>query len=96
MRVRTLKLTSVNDIRRLLSKTINELRNDEISYQTANTIGSLSNILLKTIQATSLEDRITNLENSLGIEGATSAIPYHFKSQREELKLLNEATRAKA
>ena len=90
-----MKLTSVADIRRLLSKTINELRNDALSYQTANTIGSLSNILLKTIQASTLEDRIANSEKTLSVESPKASIPYDINGQRKELKLLNETARAK-
>jgi len=62
------KITNTKHLRQILSLTINQLLNDEIASQTANSVASLANTMLKVLRATDLEDRITKLEQNLNGE----------------------------
>ena len=58
-------LNSANDVRILLSETINHLRKGMLDEKICRTIGYLSQVTLKSIEQSSLEDRLTNIENIL-------------------------------
>jgi hypothetical protein len=60
---RAVKLRSVHDVSRLLAKTINQLLRGEILEGTAGKIGYLSNILLRALEQSDLEQRIKDLED---------------------------------
>ncbi len=63
-----LKITNAKHIRRLLATTINKLLNDEIDAQIANSIASLCTVMLKTLKASNLEERLDKLEKLLELE----------------------------
>jgi hypothetical protein len=51
-----------NDLRIILSRTINMVLLDQMDSQTANSIASLSNSMLRVLQMTDLENRVAKLE----------------------------------
>ena len=55
-------LTSIEDVRRLLSSTINQVRRQKIGTEQARVIGYLANTILKAIETGKLEDRLAALE----------------------------------
>ena len=57
-----IRLNKPEDVRRLISRTINELKKDELSEGKAKTIGYLCNILLNAMESTELAKRIEELE----------------------------------
>jgi len=57
-----IRLNSARDAHKLLSKMINERRRNEIDGQECRDIGYLLRILLDSIEAVELENRIENLE----------------------------------
>lgn len=65
------KINSPKDIRRVLSDTINKLLNDSMDTQTAQAIASVCSVLLRTIQATTFEERLKRLEEMLDSETGT-------------------------
>ncbi len=56
-------IKTVNDLRIILSRAINLLLRDELESSVASSLSSLANVMLKTLQMTDLESRITKLEN---------------------------------
>ena len=63
-----IRLNSARDVHKLLSKMINERRRKEIDGQECRDIGYLLRILLDSIEAGELEDRIENLEKPEVVE----------------------------
>ena len=63
-----IRLNSARDAHKLLSKMINERRRNEIDGQECRDIGYLLRILLDSIEAGELEDRIENLEKPQELE----------------------------
>lgn len=57
------KITNSKHLRQVLSNVINQLLNDEMDSQIANSIATLASTMLKIIRATELEDRIKRLED---------------------------------
>jgi len=64
-----IRLYSSSDVHRLLSKMINQRRRGEIDSLECRDIGYLSNILLDSIEAGKLEERVVNLEMLLEQQG---------------------------
>lgn len=62
------KIKSPKDLRRVLSDVINGLLSDEIDAQTAQAISSACNVMLKILQASAIEGRLTRLEQMLNPE----------------------------
>ncbi|MNT82714.1 hypothetical protein D3C72_2224800 [compost metagenome] len=62
---RNVNIHKVGDVKRLLNSIINDLRNKEIDSKSANAIGYLANIMLKTIELEELEEKIVSLEKGL-------------------------------
>jgi hypothetical protein len=58
-------LKSFEDVRRLLSETINGVRQNKISENKGKTIGYLANIMLSCLELATLEDRIIALEETV-------------------------------
>ncbi len=56
------RLDSARDVHKLLSKMINERRRDEIDSAQCRDIGYMAKIMLESIVAGELEDRLTRLE----------------------------------
>ena len=65
-----IRLNSARDVHKLLSKMINERRRCEIDTLECRDIGYLAKILLDSIEAGGLEDRIVNLERLLEQQGS--------------------------
>ena len=64
-RKRNIYVQSVGDVKRLMNNVINELRNGEIDSKSANAIGYLANIILKTIEVEDVERRILELDEKV-------------------------------
>lgn len=60
-----LRLNDIKSVNNLLARTINSLIADNISEVDARAIGYLANILIKSLQAGELEQRITELESKM-------------------------------
>jgi hypothetical protein len=65
-----IRLNSARDIHKLIAKMVNERRRNEIDGQECRDIGYLLRILLDSIEAGELEDRIENLEMLLEQQGS--------------------------
>jgi len=59
------RVNSPDGVNRLLQRVINALLDDEITENKARTIGYLCNIMLKAFEVGELEERLTELEESL-------------------------------
>lgn len=59
------RVNSPDGVNRLLQRVINALLDDEITENKARTIGYLCNIILKGLEVGELDERITELEESL-------------------------------
>ena len=66
--MRKIRLNKIQDVRRLLSRIINQVMAGEIEIGKANCIGQLSNIMLRAMEKGDLELRIEELENLLNID----------------------------
>ena len=77
-KLRSMSLRTVGDCNRLLAKTINELRRDEIDGAKASKIGYLCNILIGGIRIFEFENILIELQEDLKL----------LKEQRD-LKLLS-------
>ena len=66
--MRKIRLNQIQDVRRLLSRIINQVMAGEIEIGKANCIGQLSNIMLRAMEKGELELRIEELENLLNID----------------------------
>ena len=58
-------LKSAFDVRRLLNKIINEIRNEEVTTDIARCQAYLCQILLKSMEQSELEERLTALEDKI-------------------------------
>lgn len=68
-----LELTSVKDVASLLAKTINHVMKGVISPKVATAIGYLAGPLMRAVEATSLDSRISRLEQALSARSAATA-----------------------
>ena len=64
-----IRLNKPVDVRRLISRTINELREDTLSENKARAIGYLCNCLLKAMETTELAERLEKLEEVMKDNG---------------------------
>ncbi len=60
-----INLRSFEDVRRLLSSTINELRRGEISESKAKAVGYLTNCIMTSLENIVLEDELRKLETAM-------------------------------
>ena len=67
-----IRLSSARDVQKLLSKMINERRRGEVETSECRDIGYLAKILLNSIEAGELEDRIEQLEKSIEVNNNES------------------------
>jgi len=58
-------LESVANVSKLLAETINEVRRGQLAPRVANTIGYLSGILLKSLEQSCIEQRLSRLEATM-------------------------------
>ena len=63
--MRKVHLTKTQDVRRLLSRVINMVLNDEMDIGKGNCLGQLCNIMLKAMEKSDLERRLEDLESLL-------------------------------
>lgn len=73
-------IKSINDLRIILSRAINMVLLDQMDSSTANSIASLSNSMLRVLQITNLESRVSKLEES------SSPVVSDITSQIKELR----------
>jgi len=66
-RKRNIYVQSAGDVKRLMNNVINELRNGEIDSKSANAIGYLANIILKTIEVEDVVDVIEMIDEKVEI-----------------------------
>ena len=66
--MRKVRLNKIQDVRRLLSRIINEVLGGKITIGKANCIGQLSNIMLRAMEKGELELRIEELERLVSID----------------------------
>ncbi len=59
------RLNKPDDVRRLISRIINELRADTINENKARAMGYLCNCLLKAMETTELAERLERLEERM-------------------------------
>lgn len=62
---RNVYVQNPSDVKRLLNSIINELRNGEIDSKSANSIGYLGNILLKTFETEDIIRKVSEMEEKL-------------------------------
>lgn len=62
---RGIRLNKPGDVRRLISRIINELREDTITENKARAMGYLCNCLLKAMETTELAERLEKLEAAM-------------------------------
>ena len=67
-KLRRIHLTKPQHVQRLLSRTINELRFDELSIDKAKAVGYLSQCLIRCFEISMFETRLRDLEQKLNIE----------------------------
>ena len=65
VRKRNVYAQNAGDMKRLMNNVINELRNGEIDSKSANAIGYLANIILKTIEVEEVQQRILKMEERI-------------------------------
>jgi hypothetical protein len=58
-----LKIADCQDVVRLLSETINQVRKGQLDPRVANAVGYLANVLIKSVQQGELESRLAELES---------------------------------
>lgn len=63
-RKRNIHVQDAGDVKRLMNKVINELRHGEIDSKSANAIGYLANIILKTIEVGEMKEQLEMLEKN--------------------------------
>jgi hypothetical protein len=61
-------LQTANDVRVLLSDTITRLRRGQLDCKVSSTIGYLAQIGLRAIEQHEIEDRLTRIEEKLGLK----------------------------
>ena len=67
-----IRLNSARDVQILLSKMINERRRGQVDTTECRDIGYLAKILLDSIEAGELEDRVEQLEQSIEVNNNES------------------------
>lgn len=60
-----IEINSAKDITKLLTETINQVREGNLDCRIANTIGFLAGITLKAFEISSLEERINKIESTI-------------------------------
>ncbi|MDA2918353.1 hypothetical protein MYX76_02460 [Desulfobacterota bacterium AH_259_B03_O07] len=86
-----IRLSNMRDVRRLISRLISQLLNDELDPKTALTAGQLCALLLKTMDYTSIEDRLEMIERSLEMKSQSTPIKSDVISKIRELKSLSDS-----
>ena len=58
-------VASCQDVVRLISETINQVRTGQVDPRIANAVGYLANVIIKALEQGELEDRLTDLETAI-------------------------------
>jgi hypothetical protein len=66
------KVESCQDVVRLISETINQVRRGQLDPRVANAIGYLANVLIKAAEQGDMEKRLADLEAVVNRQGQTS------------------------
>lgn len=66
------KVESCQDVVRLISETINQVRKGQLDPRVANAIGYLANVLIKAVEQGDMEKRIEDLEAAVKRKNRTS------------------------
>ncbi len=66
------ELGNPRDVARLLAQSINHLRRGQLEPRIANAVGYLAGIMLRALEQGSFEERITNIEEALGLHHLSS------------------------
>lgn len=61
-KIRDVRLTTLRDAKRLLSRTINQVRKGKMDNSTAKVIGYLTNIFIGACSQTEISERIDSIE----------------------------------
>jgi len=69
------KIESCQDVVRLISETINQVRRGELDPRVANAVGYLANVLIKAVEQGDMEKRLEDLEATVKTKGRTSEYP---------------------
>lgn len=70
-----IKIESCQDVVRLISETINQVRRGELDPRVANAVGYLANVLIKAVEQGDTEKRLEDLEATVKTKGRTSEYP---------------------
>lgn len=74
------KVESCQDVVRLVSDTINQVRKGDIDPRVANAVGYLANVLIRAVEQGDMERRIAELE---AVVGAKPASTDHYLTRME-------------
>jgi hypothetical protein len=69
------KVETCQDVVRLISETINQVRKGDLDPRVANAIGYLANVLIKAAEQGDLEKRVEDLEAVVKMKSRTSDFP---------------------
>jgi hypothetical protein len=70
-----IKVESCQDVVRLISETINQVRRGQLDPRVANAIGYLANVLIKAVEQGDMEKRLEDLEAAVKTKSRTSDFP---------------------
>ena len=70
-----IKVESCQDVVRLISETINQVRRGELDPRVANAIGYLANVLIKAAEQGDMEKRLEDLEAAVKTKRGTPEYP---------------------
>lgn len=74
------KVESCQDVVRLISETINQVRKGDIDPRVANAVGYLANVLIRAVDQGEMEKRIEDLEAAVNMKTAS---PDHYLTRME-------------
>ena len=74
------QVESCQDVVRLVSETINQVRKGDIDPRVANAVGYLANVLIRAVDQGELEKRIEDLEAAVSMKTAS---PDHYLTRME-------------
>jgi hypothetical protein len=94
MKKRHRRINNLNDLRRLVADTLNEVLSDELPSKKVRQIAQLSSIMFKILMAAEFENRLARAEELLKIEEANSVHPKPLASdiKRNIYRLQNPDT----
>ena len=67
-----IQVESCQDVARLISTTINQVRKGELDPRIANAVGYLANVLIRAVEQGDMEERIKSLEAAVGSKAGST------------------------